>query len=179
MSSAESLALLCASTVRYSAGIGGASVGGLSGVEWSALLAGLPSHAVNFALAKYCDDQQALCLLADHVLRVYVASLVISEGWVIERGCTVPFRLSRLASVEMTSDSRCSRCRGVGVLAAKACKSCDGSGYARLSGRRLGDAIGVSHAQWLRQWSRRYDSVVKYLQDVDCTINNHVYRLSL
>lgn len=178
MSSAESIALLCASTTRYGEAVSGVSVGGLSGVEWAALLSGLQSHAVNFALAKHCQDQQALCLLVDHVFKVYVASLAITEQWRVDQGCVAPYRLSKLAAVEMTADARCDRCHGVGLLAAKVCKSCDGSGYARLSGRRLADAVGVSPMQWVRVWCGRYESVIKYLQGIDSTVNNHVYRMS-
>jgi len=179
MSSVESIALLCASTSHYAASIGASSGVGLSRLEFAGLLSGLPVEAMNFALAKYCGDSQALCLLADHVFMVYVGSLALSEQWAIDRASKTTFKMSRLAVAEMVGSSRCERCNGVGIVVNKTCKCCDGSGYARLSGRKIAEAIDVSEPQWRRVWRERYEKVIRYIQDIDYEVNNRVFRNSI
>lgn len=179
MSSIETMAMLCASTSSYAPSSGVSSAADrLSRSEFAFLLSGLSAAEVNFALARYCGDESAFGAVVAHV-QVYAVGLAVDEGWQVVKGRPTICNLARFSVYEMVSSGRCTRCQGRGVVVNRVCRCCSGSGYARVSGRKLEACIGVNHAQWLRYWSGRYDRLIKYMQTIDSNVNIHVSRKSV
>jgi hypothetical protein len=173
MSCAETLALLCASTGNYRFSPGVKSNDQLMRLEIAGLLSGLSDCEVNYALAKYCQDQKAFVRLVECVFDKY------RTGCHIRDHEKVGYQVCLVSCYEMTSDSRCKRCYGTGLYANGVCRSCDGGGYLRQSGRGLAGLVGVTEWQWRRHWRAVYESLIRYLQDIDNAVDYHVYSRSL
>ncbi|MGR9087311.1 MAG: hypothetical protein ACU841_09590, partial [Gammaproteobacteria bacterium] len=86
----------------------------------------------------------------------WLAGVAIRESWKVVRGRPTICNMARLAVKEVVGDNRCGRCKGRGILLARVCGQCNGSGYQRLSGRRIADEIGI------------------YVQDMNCDVINHL-----
>jgi hypothetical protein len=179
MSSLETLSLLCPSICSYSsASSQSTSADRLTRPELSAVLSGLMRHEVSYALAKYCLDDDSLSSVVSHV-QVVAGSYAVKGQWEIVRGRPLVYTMSKLAVYEFVSPCRCVKCNGRGAIVNKVCKSCQGSGYVKLSGRRLAESMGVTQAQWVRQWKSRYGEIINYVQDIDSKVNFCISRVNI
>lgn len=176
MASVETLALLCGGVVRFGSVRGAAAgEGQLSRSELAGLMAGLNREQMLFAMAKYCGDEQSLRELWAHVYS-YAAGLAGKQGWKIIKGKPIVSEMSRMAVYEVVSPGRCVKCRGTGLLVNRACTSCSGTGFKRVSGRKLADCAGVDERQWRTCWKDRYELIVKYMQGLESAVNITVRR---
>jgi hypothetical protein len=166
----ETLALLCGGVARFGSVRGAAAEGQLSRSELAGLLAGLSREQMLFALAKYCGDEKSLRELWAHVYS-YAAGLAGRQKWKIVRGKPIVSEMSRMAVYEVVSPGRCSKCRGTGLLVNRACTSCSGTGFVRVSGRKLAECAGVDERRWRECWKDRYEQIVKYVQGIDSAVN--------
>lgn len=173
MSSIEILAMLCAGSTRYHA-VGGRSFGGdrLSGVELAGLLSGLGDCEINFVLAKYMGDMKSEQLLIKHVLD-WLLAVAWNEHWKIIQGRSCLMNMAELAVFEVVRPNRCDKCGGGGYsVLFKLCKQCQGSGYARMSGRSIAEAIGIDEGNYRRVWKDRFNRCVSFVQVIDSEVNS-------
>jgi hypothetical protein len=169
MASVEIIGLLCAGSVRYHPARGRSAGEALSRAELAGLLSGLTGPQMHLAMARYAGDESSERKLIAHV-RVWAAGIAIREDWKIVRGRPLVCNMAALAVLEVVRPNRCRRCQGRGSLISRICCSCGGSGYYRLSGRRIADAIGVDHANYIRSWCGRYERAVRYVQGIDSQV---------
>jgi len=171
VASVETLALLCGGVVRFGSVRGAAAgEGQLSRSELAGLLSGLSREQLLFVMAKYCGDEQSLRELWAHVYS-YAAGLAGRQKWKIVKGKPIVSEMSRMAVYEVVSPGRCSKCQGTGLLVNRACISCGGSGFKRVSGRKLAECAGVDERRWRECWRDRYEQIVKYVQGLDSSVN--------
>lgn len=171
MASVELIALLGAGSVKYHPACGrSSSSSALSRSELAGLLSGLTRPQMAMALAKYGCDLASERQLIAHV-QVWAAGIAIRDGWRIVRGRPVVSNMAAIAVFEVVRPNRCERCHGRGVLINRGCSRCDGSGYRRLSGDKIAEAIGIDAGNYCRVWRGRYDNALSYVQAIDSQVN--------
>lgn len=178
MASVEIFGLLCAGSVRYHPAAGSSGYQQLSRLELAGLLSGLARHQVDFGFARYgCDVDSERRLIA-HV-RVWLADVALRQDWQIVKGRPTLCNLAAIAVFEMVRPNRCERCRGRGMLVNRVCPGCHGGSYQHLSGRDIAESIGVDECNYRRTWKGRYETALKYIQDIDFQIKSVLYRADI
>lgn len=172
MANAEIIGLLCAGTTRYhpAGGRGGSSTEVLRRYELAGLLAGMSEPMRDLMLACYADDIDSERRLIAHV-RVWLAGVAVDQDWRVIRSRPTIMNMAALAVLEVVRPNRCDRCRGVGHIGAHICMRCDGTGFRKLSGRRISEVMGVDPASYARTWRARYDFAFRYVQNIDYDAN--------
>lgn len=165
------LSVLCASTVGYDAGRGGEAE--LTRTEFASLLCGLSDEAVNFALAKYCDDMEAFRLSQFHCM-MRAAEFANVYGWKAKRGKPVIMSLGGLAVIESINERLCFACNSPLLIGKKRC-SCDNVRSRLLHVDRC-DYVGVSESKWRLTWRNRYEYLFSYCQGLDVEVGYAVSR---
>ena len=143
----------------------------LSRGEFAGLLRGLPSIAMNLALAKYAVDKDAERMLIAQY-RVEVMSDAIQQGWQIVKGKPTICNMATFAVLEVVSPNRCGKCRGRCYVGNKICSLCSGTGLRSISGRMIADSLQVSEPTYRRVWKPRFQAAVRRIQDIDSSVIN-------
>jgi len=165
------LARLAAGTINYdNTGCGGGKPV-FSTTEVAGLLSGLNQVAVNFALAKYCDDGRAFQQLQFEMMEM-ASERAISRAWKTSKGKPIIMSLGALAVIESINPRLCFSCNSPLILGAKDC-SC---------GKRR---TGICHADryrymelckhsWDTLWRDRYEFFFDYCQMLDAEVGRVV-----
>jgi len=160
------LAVLTPSTMNYDAvGRGGSPE--LTRAEMSGMLTGLSPVAMNYALAKYCDDADAFRMLQIQCIQVAVGYAVKGD-WKVNKGKPCIISLGVLSAIESVNPLLCFACNSVGMAGEKVC-SC--------AKRRK----GISHADryryvdlcqnsWVNLWRDRYEMLFGYCESLDSQV---------
>jgi hypothetical protein len=170
MCNLEKLSLLCAGTTAYHPPLSSDnfSFGGerLTPAEVAGMLSGLNTIELALIYAKYLGDLASERKLWANVYE-WAAGVAVRESWAIQRGQPVVANMAYIAVFEIVRPNRCGKCKGTGIIKAKACTQCAGSGFRPLSGRAIADAIGYHEATYRELWKSRYSSVFSYVQDIE------------
>ena len=161
--SAVLLAGLTPSTMNFS-GIGKGAVPELSRAEMAGYLRGLSIPATNYALAKYCCDNDAFKLLQFHC--AIVATKYASEkGWKANKGKPCIISLGVLACIESVNPHMCFLHNSLDMVGDKVC-TCDKH---RKSIKHVDRAryVDVCIRQWQMVWRDRYEYLFNYCQSLE------------
>ncbi len=172
MATVESLARLTSGSINPATSGGRSTANNaLSSAEIAGLLSGLNKEQMTFALAKYTLDDRAVEQL---IITTRMQTLRISQRgkWKIR-----PSQLKALADIataESLNPNRCKRCNGIGRAANKACVSCSGTGFKRLSNRKIAEAVDVPETSFRRDWKDRLCAVLEYVYSLDNAVRFRV-----
>jgi len=164
------LARLAAGTTNYvDAGRGGASV--LTKTEVAGLFSGLNPAAVDFALAKYCDDGHAF-LAIQLQLMALAAQRSVSYAWKTSKGKPIIMSLGALAVIESINPRLCFSCNSPLILGIKDC-SCGKprTGICHADRYRYMD---LCKGSWDAIWRDRYEYFFDYCQMLDAEVSRVV-----
>lgn len=166
----EVLARLAASTTNYgNVGQGGEPV--LTKTEVSALLVGLNNAAVNYALAKYCDDRMSFKAIQLELMQL-ANQRAMDEQWRTNKGKPSIMSLGSLAVIESINPRLCFACHSPERLGVKAC-SCNKPRTKISHADRYG-YVGLVKNSWVNLWQDRYEGLFNYCTMLDAEVNRVV-----
>jgi hypothetical protein len=169
MASVEIIGRSLAGTTHYQATGGSHSPVQLSKTELAGLLSGLNQAQMHFAYAKYGEDPDSERKLIGDI-QTWVQGYAVNHHWQADQSGPFIDKMCYLASIEVVRPNRCGHCRGTAMAKHKICTVCSGSGYKRLSGRRIAEIVGMDECKFRRTWRGRYEAIIAYVQQLDSEV---------
>jgi len=167
--SAAILAVLTPGTMNYAATSRG-GVPELTRAEMAGILSGLSAAAMNFALAKYCDDGVAFRLMQFHCIQV-ASGYAVKHGWKANRGRPCIVSMGCLAVIESINPRLCFACHSPGMAGGDKVCSCH---KPRKDIKHVDRAryVDISIRQWQLVWSDRYEYLFDYCRMLDSQVGD-------
>lgn len=174
MATVESLSALTASSINPNAiGSKSSSKDKLNKAESAGLLSGLTKEETDFALAKYCGDEDAHKKSIINS-RFYTAHVFSLKHWKSEKKKIIA--LADLAINESINPCKCKRCSGTRYKFNKPCNSCNATGFRQMSNRQMALSIGIDESTFRARWEERLSLVLDHFNEIDNKIKKQVYK---
>jgi len=117
----------------------------------------LPDAALQFALAKYNKDKQALAKSAVY-LKAIAKDIAKKKGWRFQKESTLN-KASNLALLQHVEPYKlghiCWKCNGIGGLPGKPCQTCNGTGNRARPDVLYASMLDISDKVYAETWERR------------------------